>query len=331
MKNIKHSITFYGFGQKWKNKEYSFEDLFPIAARLGGDGIELVPVQMTPGYPFPSDEWVDHFKNLCAQYKLHPVCYSVYIDNGTHFGRIMTEEERIAFTINDMEYAKRLGFSIVRSQHALMPETLEKLLPYCEELGIHLAPEIHGPHVPSTPIWEEYCNLFERKNSDYIGVVPDFSSFNSAPPVSFINTIPDEVCNKELLQKARDLFEYTEQSLEEVLDFVMSNGGNEVDKAVVENKIFNMPHPLYLRTKVDFDGLSKLLKYSKYIHGKFFYVDENLEAKGLDYPKLIERIKASGFDGFIASEYEGGAFDPNINDEEQIARHIKMVKKLWNQ
>jgi sugar phosphate isomerase/epimerase len=328
MSCIKHSITYYGFGQKWRKKEYTFENLFEISVRLGGDGIEIVPVQMTPDYPNPTDAWVERFKELCAQYRLQPVCYSVYIDNGMHFKRVMTEDERIAWTVNDMEFAKRMGFSIVRSQHSLMPETLEKLLPYCEELGIHLAPELHGPHVPSTPVWQEYLNLFEKKNSDYIGVVTDFSSFNSAPPVSFLNTIPDDICHKELLMQARDIFESTEQSQEEIIDFVMSRGGNEADKLIIDNRLFSgIGH--YLRTKVDYDGFERLLKYSKYMHGKFYYVSENLESKGINYPEFVKRIKRSGFDGYIASEYEGTHFDPDINDEEQISRHIKMLKKLW--
>ncbi len=327
MGHIKHSITYYGLGEKWRDGVYSFEDLFTIAARLGGDGIELVPVQMVPAYPNPSDAWIDYFKGLCAEHKLTPVCYSVYIDNGMHTGRVMTEAERIAFTINDMEYAKRMGFSIVRSQHALMPQTLEKLVPYCEELGIHLAPELHGPHKPSTPVWQEYLELFERKNSDFIGVVMDFSSFISAPPATWLNTIPDDYCNKPLLQQARDLYEYTEKTEEEIRDFVRENGGTDHDLTVLRVKLFKH----YDRTRPDYEGFRRLLKWSKYMHGKFYYVDETLQSKGIDYPGFMKIIKEENYQGFIASEYEGTGYDPSLSDEEQVARHIRMLEKLWEE
>jgi len=330
MGNMKHSITYYGFGQKWRDRIYSFEDLFKIAGRLGGDGIELVPVQMVPNYPNPSDAWVDYFKQLCADNNLNPVCYSVYIDNGMHYGRVLTEAERIAWTINDMEFAKRMGFSIVRSQHSLMPETLEKLMPYCEALGIHLAPELHGPHVPSTPVWQEYLELFERKGSAYIGVVPDFSSFNAAPPTTYLNTIPDDVCDKALLLRARDLYEDTDMPEAEIADYVRKNGGTETDLAILDAKLLNARQH-FLRHSVDFEGLARLLKWTKYMHGKFYYVDENLESKGIPYPKLIKIVKEAGYTGFIASEYEGSHYDPTLSDEDQIARHIQMLEKLWNE
>ena len=85
----------------------------------------------------------------------------------------------------------------------------------------------------------------------------------------------------------------------------------------------------YRRTKADYDGFRALLKYSKYMHGKFRYVDENLNCPGINYPKFVKIMKEENYQGFIASEYEGTGFDQEISDEDQIARHIKMLEKLW--
>ncbi len=334
MRQIKHSITLYGFGMKYIQGVDSFEDVILKAKHMGGDGIEIVSPQMIPGHPNPSEEWMAYFRDLMADNELVPVCYSVYIDSGKHKGRFLTEAERMTCTINEMEYAKKMGFSIVRSQDALLPATMEKLLPYAEELGVHLSIELHGPWSPSTPVFQDYLELFERKNSDYLGVVMDFSAFASGAPATVLNRLPDDVCNKPLLNEINKLYSTTEIPEADLIDQIRQKGGDEVDVQVAKKAIFSIPMDskmgtIYYRTQPDYDGFRKLLKYSKYMHGKFFYVDENLESLGIDYPGFVKIMKEEGYQGFIASEYEGGHHDPTVSEEEQIIRHIQMLENLW--
>lgn len=334
MGNVKHSITLYGFGRKYIQGAYTFEDILRKAKNMGGDGIEIVSPQMVPNHPNPSEEWIEYFKGICKDYGLVPVCYSVYIDSGKHKGRFLNETERMTGTINEMEYAKRLGFPIVRSQDALLPSTMEKLLPYAEELGIHLAIELHGPWSPSTPVFQEYAELFERKNSDYLGVVLDYSAFSSGAPGTVLNIFPDDVCHKDILNEINHLYATTEIPEDQLISMIKEKGGDDIDVMIAEKRIFSikpgarMGTPYY-RTHPDYDGFRRLLKWSKYMHGKFWYVDENLNCPGIDYPGFVKIMKEEGYNGYIASEYEGGGFDESLSDEEQIARHIKMLEKLW--
>lgn len=334
MGNVKHSITLYGFGRKYVQGEYTFEDILGKAKSLGADGIEVVAPQMVPGHPNPTDEWVSYFKDVTAQYGLDPVCYSVYIDSGKHKGRFLNEGERFAETINEMEVAKKLGFKIVRSQDALLPTTMEKLLPYAEELGLHLAIELHGPWSPSTPVFQEYYELFERKNSEFLGVVPDYSAFTSGAPETVLNCFPDGVCHKDILMKINELYATTEIPEDELVKQILAEGGDELDVEIARKRIFSIPTTakmgtIYYRTHPDYDGFRRMLKYSKYMHGKFWYCNDNLECRGIDYPKFVKIMKEEGYQGYIASEYEGGGFDESIDDEDQIARHIRMLEKLW--
>jgi sugar phosphate isomerase/epimerase len=322
MSRLKHSITLYGFGNKYSHAEWSFEECLLHAKELGGDGIELVPVQMMPSYPSEDLEWNKHFKDNCVKYGLNPVCYSAYIDLGTRSDRDMDEDEKYDSTIRDLEIAYDLGFKILRSQFSLTPEVMEKCLPYAEKLGIHLAVELHGPHVPSTPIWQEFLKLFERANSPYLGVVPDMSSFTYAPPKTFLNNY-EPGKNKDICQKIVEAFNKgSSQADLEALNRDL--GGIDDNNGLIEG-LFSR----YFRDTVDYDGLAALLKHSKYIHGKFWYIDENLDVFGIDYPRIVKLIKDSGFDGFIASEFEGDGFDSKLNDMEQIRRHIKMLDNLW--
>jgi sugar phosphate isomerase/epimerase len=322
MAKLKHSITLYGFGNKYSHEVWSFEDCMVHAKELGGDGIELVAVQMMPSYPSEDPKWNDYFKDLCQKYGLNPVCYSAYIDLGMRSDRDMDTDEKYDCTIRDLEIAYDLGFKILRSQFALTPEVMEKCLPYAEKLGIHLAVELHGPHVPSTPIWQDFLKLFQRANSPYLGVVPDMSSFTFAPPKTLLNNY-EPGKEKDICQKLVEAF--NKGSSQQDLEALNRNlGGSDDNNSFIEQLFYR-----YFRDSVDYDGLAALLKYSKYIHGKFWYIDENLDCFGIDYPRIVKLIKESGFDGFIASEFEGNGFDSQLDDMEQIRRHIKMLDKLW--
>ncbi len=335
MKNLLHSITLFGFGMGYIQGKYTLEDIMKKVKNLGADGIEIVSPQMVFGHPNPSEEWMERFREACIQYELTPVCYSIYVDNGKHKGRFLTEAERMSAAISEMEYAKQMGFSIVRSQDALLPSTMKKLLPYAEELDLHLAIEMHGPYCPSTPVFQEYEELFEEMKSPHLGVVMDFSAFTSGAPITVLDAFPDDVCHKDILRKVHKLFNTTEIPEEDLLSMIREEGGDEVDELIAKNKIFTgLEHGgkmgnVHYRTKPDFDGFRRLLKYSKYMHGKYWHIDENLECAEIDYPSFLKIMMEEKYEGFIASEYEGMRFAPQYSEEDQIKRHIAMLDQIW--
>lgn len=87
---------------------------------------------------------------------------------------------------------------------------------------------------------------------------------------------------------------------------------------------------IHYRTHPDYDGFRKLLKWSKYMHGKYWHVGEDLSCDEIDYPGFIKIMKEENYRGFIASEYEGATFSPKYKDEEQLVLHMKMLDQLWN-
>ena len=113
---------------------------------MGFKAIELVAAQMIPEYPYPGKEWIAEFRNLVEKYDLEPLCYSAYIDMGIYSNRDLTEEEIFNFILNNMIYAKEMGFKFVRTQHAISPKIFKMMKPYCEEIGVKLAIEMHEPH-----------------------------------------------------------------------------------------------------------------------------------------------------------------------------------------
>ena len=329
-----HSITLYGFGDRYVHGSDTLEDILQRAKDCNGDGFEIVAPQMVEGHPNPGEDWKKYFIDAYHKYDLVPVCYSIYVDSGKHKGRFLTEEERLTETINEMEVAKELGFKVVRSQDALLPRTMEKLLPYAEALDLHLAIEMHGPYCPTSPIFMEYEDLFNRANSEHLGVVMDFSAFTSGAPATVLNRFPDDCCNKPLIHKIRRLYEKTETPEEDLIRQLYAEGGDEVDEMIVRKEIFSIPKDskfgaIYWRTQPDYEGFRRLLKWSKYMHGKFMYVDDDLVSEGTDFPGFVRIMKEENYQGFIASEYEGNRFLPGESDDVQIKKHIRMLDKLW--
>lgn len=321
---IKHSITLYSFGKKFASGEYSIEDCISRAKSLGAQGIELVASQMVPGYPWPTQDWMDEFRGLCEKHQADPVCYSAYVDMGMRSDRDLNANEIVECTINDLEIAHRLGFKLVRSQHAMSPAILERMIPYARKYGLHLAIEMHHPHEPSTPVWQEYMDVMRRDLDGNIGIVPDMSSFQQYPTSTYRDFVIRRMhVSPEAVDAAISAHNRWEGK-EAVLAQAKAMSGGDVEK-FIDDMYYRYPHP------TDLDGFREVLKYSKYIHGKFFYIDDGGVEAAIPYDQILNIIKESGFDGYICTEFEGNTFDEHLDEEEQIRRHIAMQKQILGQ
>ena len=163
MANIKYGVTLYSYSNEYVNGLLSFEEILRTVKKQGYTGIELVASQMVPEYPYPSDEWLAYLKNLLKEIGLEPVCWSAYIDMGIRSDRDLTEDEIIQFTVNDLICAKKAGFPMVRTQHAISPAIFRKMIPFCKELDMKLTIEMHHPHHPEVPVWKEYIDIMRDK------------------------------------------------------------------------------------------------------------------------------------------------------------------------
>ena len=89
--------------------------------------------------------------------------------------------------------------------------------------------------------------------------------------------------------------------------------------------IENMYGTFHKATLEDFDIM---IPHSKYIHGKFYYINEEEKDTCIPYEKIVEKIKALGFNGHIAAEYEGHFSDGTVDCVEQLGRYSRMMHKL---
>jgi sugar phosphate isomerase/epimerase len=73
--------------------------------------------------------------------------------------------------------------------------------------------------------------------------------------------------------------------------------------------------------------LETLIPVSPYIHGKFYILDDGQFDPCIPYHEILPRVKALGYEGFIAAEYEGHHFDMSINMKEQLERYASLFHK----
>ena len=93
MSEIKIAATLYSLTSEYVTERRTLEGCLAGLHEMGYKGVEFIPAQMAPEYPYLSDEWLAWFRGLLEKYDLEPVCWSAYIDMGIRSDRDLTREE----------------------------------------------------------------------------------------------------------------------------------------------------------------------------------------------------------------------------------------------
>ena len=316
MSDIKLGISLYSFSTEYIHEKLDFEGVLKKAKDMGYQGVELVAAQMVPQYPYPTDEWLAECKALLAKYELEPVCWSAYIDMGIRSDRDLTEEEIIQFTVNDLIYAKKAGFPLVRTQHAISPKIFRQMIPFCKQLGVKLTIEMHHPHHPEVPVWKEYFDIMKTEGKGILGFVPDFSIFQTMPHKLYLDQAVSFGCRPEKLAEIVELHR-------QKADYsVVANGDfNDIEKHTAEEMFGKFSAPARIEQWKD------IIDCAFYMHGKFYYLDNDDHDPCIPFEEIVAEIKRLGYKGYIASEYEGHHFDETIDSEEQLRHFVALMNK----
>lgn len=314
--NIKLGLTLYSFSSEYINQKLSLEEILQKAKDMGYTGIEFIPAQMAPTYPFLDDAWLAEFKSLIAQYALEPVCWSAYLDMGLVTGRDLTEDEIMEYTINDLIYAKKAGFPMVRSQYSMTPKVFRAMIPYCKKLGVKLTIEMHHPHHPDMPIWQEYIAIMRGEGKGVLGLVPDFGIFIDRAHKLWLDQALEMGFDPARLKAVQDKH-LKGASLEDATAGLMEH---EIQITKDMYAMFNKPAlPHQIRDIID---------VSFYMHGKFYYAEEGQNDLSIPYDEILTAIASTGYEGFIACEYEGHHFTDAIPAEQQLTRYVAMCNRI---
>jgi len=320
---VKLGISIYSFAKEFYTRKYSVEDCIGHVASLGLEGFEVVGSQMVRGYPWPSEAFIDAFKETCARNNVKLICYSANMDRGMRADRDLNDDEKFEYTLNDIVYAHKFGAKVMRAQYLVSPEVMERIAPYAEKYDIKVGIEMHSPEAPNTPKMLEYLETFRKTGSSHIGFVPDFGAFADRPNKHFVNAQLARGAHPEIvdyLTKAR----YEDVPRAVAAETVQKMGANDADKTVL-----NGFYSFTAFKKPDFEGLKQIMPYCVHFHGKVYALDENDDDICIPVDKLLPIIRDAGFDGYIMSEYEGT--DRHVDTYDLLRRHIGMERRILDQ
>ncbi len=317
MNDIKLGISLYSFSTEYIHEKLDLEGVVKKAADMGYKGVEIVAAQMVPEYPYPSEEWLSGFKGLLEKYDLEPVCWSAYIDMGIRSDRDLTEDEIIQYTVNDLIYAKKAGFPMVRTQHAISPEIFRRMIPFCKKLNMKLTIEMHHPHHPEVDVWKEYFAIMRGEGKGILGFVPDFSIFQTMPHKLYLDQALSFGCRPEKLAEIVEIHKTSKD-----MGRIEAGDFNEIEKHTAEEMFGKFSAPARIQQ------IREFIDCVFYIHGKFYYLDNDEHDPCIPFEEIIAEIKKAGYKGYIASEYEGHHFDETVDSEVQLRHFAALNRRL---
>ncbi len=327
MSTIKTAVSLYSYQDEFARGKMTLEDCIKELDQNGIEGVELISDQMLQNAPFVSDDDVAHWKELLEKYHIFPSCNDIFINTKLYQNRILTQKENLQLLINELILANRLGFKLVRLVSLTPTDIIEEALPLAEELDVVMALEIHGGMGLDHPETKKFTDIMFRVNSPYLGLVVDTGIFCRKHPRVSTEFFLQQGLNKELA-------DYIDHEFAEGRDvFHISHPGTapaEV-QAMIKSKI-DQEYLIFAGgyENKPFSDLDKYLPYIKHFHGKFWEMTEEGIEYSIPYDEFINYLKEKNYNGFIASEYEGGRFalpGTEIDAVTQVRKHQNMLKK----
>lgn len=319
MGKTKIGVTLYSFTTEYCKGIMSFEDCIRTAKELGAEGFEIVATQMIPSYPAVDDKFLGELKAICSYYAIEPVSYGANCDRGLRYDRNLTGDEMVAMAVNDIKNANKMGCHVLREQCLIGSENFRKLIPYCEAYDVKVGIEIHNPDSPITPMTQSYLDVIKESGSKYLGLIPDFGCFAIRPNKLTWDRAIAKGANPKHMELAKQC-RYEGMSQEEtsarlkedgaampVFEFIRDAYGFQQFKKDVTNEL---------------EGFQEIIPYCVHMHGKFYYMHEDLTEASMPYDDIMKVVRNSDYEGYIVSEYEEYNSGRSI---EQIARHLKML------
>lgn len=314
---IKLSVSTFSAGHLFASGKMDLEGFVRAVSGIGYTGIELVGGQLAPGYPYPPDPWIEATAALLDRYGVEMVAYGGYVDLVRYSGRDLTDEEIIESARNEIVIARRLGARVLKTGEAIGADNLRALLPDCERWGVWIGLELHFPQPLANQRWGPYLELFREDGGVHFGFVPDAGIFQR---------LPHEMFRRECLESgvAPDRYAAIEAAFA---------AGKPLERALAELALSGGEAETAKAMYVGFSGnqladLDTLFRYSRYTHGKYFYLDEHSRDRGIAYPEMVAAMKRQGYDGYVSAEYEGYFHDVNVDAVEQLERFYTMMTAL---
>jgi sugar phosphate isomerase/epimerase len=304
-------VTLYSFTRAFHGREYDLDGLIrKVAADGMGPGLEIIGFSSFRGFPDLDDAYVDRFRGLVDESGLVLTSCAVNTDVGIRRDRLLTDDELIAYMERQITAAARLGFPLARVQISLTPDSMEKLLPVAERLGITLAIEVHAHQHPYHPMVQALKDRYEKLGSPLLGFVADWGTTTTGLAPSMVEAYRRRGASRELLAAADQLWRHyyeegpppTEPAhgarFGSFIELAGRHGSPElgIDLAINATGLFG---PARVESWLE------ILPWVRHVHGKFFGIEAAGEEPSVPVRALVAQLVEHGYRGAISSEYEG--------------------------
>ncbi len=319
---VKRGVSIYSYQRAMMEKGMTLRDCLEEMSDIGAYGVEYMTQAMPSEYPDVSNRFVDEWWKMMDKFGTVPDTLTGFVDSCRRL-KPMTIEENVAFLERDFIIAKKLGLTKVRIGPPAW--VIERAIPVAEKHGIWMGWEIHSP-IPLKSQIIEWIYEKAQKYPHAIGFNPDMGIFQKYP----------RPLDRELRIRAGTLTRDTAL----YIDAAYRKG---TEKAEVASKVKGMnPKPgdtAYVETVYRAGAncqnpkdLIPLLPYCKHIHGKCHEMTKGNEFKDTEmiYEEVVPVLMQNGFDGYIATEFEGqriGSLE-DVDEVEEVRRFHLMLKRM---
>lgn len=335
---IKLGVTVYSYTYDLRARAMTLEDCIADVADMGGEGVEILGEAHVPGYPNPSERWVQQWLGWMERYHTKPSAYDVFVDTMFYKDRLLTVDEAVQCLVTDFKLASRLGFKVLRQQwppykadnpadqiwapyYKSTPamQVIQKALPFAEKYDVKMAVELHSPTQLKSAWMDDCLDVITRTKTKHFGFCPDMSSFVRRPPRNRVAQLLKDGARENIVEYINKA--YTENvGAEKTVAAVVKMGGNEVEKRWASMA------GIYHFSNNDPKDLARLAPYIYHNHAKFYEMTDDLREYSIPYEEIIPVLQAGGFSGYLSSEYEGARED--FQTSAQIRMQFVMLKRL---
>lgn len=323
--SIKLATSLFSYAYEWNSGAYTLEQAIAKTRALDlGTGLEMIGFQTIKGFPNVSDAQVSEIKHLHEKYEFEPVCLDANVDAGVKRHRLLTVDETVEYILPQLASAQKLGFPILRLQMTAKAEVMRKLVPYAEKAQVKLGMELHTPYQIDHPAVIELRELYDEIQSPYLGFIPDMGTCMRNIPDALLNSFKKVGVTDQMIDITKEIWKKNiamPLKFGELQERISAIGGTPPQIGRL-NMAFSMNgrQPIELWKEV--------MPQVIHIHGKFYGFDENGDEPSIDYETILRTFHEAGYQGYIASEYEGSAFTDEFDAFDQVAKQHKLFKKI---
>lgn len=324
--SIKRAVSLYSYQENFYLGKLDLEGLIREAAKAGAKGIELIPEQnCADEYQDPSADFIFKWKEWMQKYDVEPCAIDIFYDYKLYGNRILTWKEQVKMYTDAFRFAKKLGFPVVRGMLTTPIKLVEMMIPVAEDMGLKFGVEVHSPY----SLGSEYClqlyELAEKHQTDAIGVIPDTGIYVKQQSEVIVQKFIRQGAHKEIADyTCKAYIDHVPQ--QEAAEHIARMNPNAMDHALFKR--------VYFATYDDPNLLAVYADHIIHVHNKCWHMTEDYREPSIDNENVISILKKSGYDGYIATEFEGQRYfhdvgcQENADEIEEVRRNQQMLKKL---